>query len=254
MLDTPYKPTAHELTAKQMFMLFPTPMFTGKLPDVAICDRVEKKLRELQKSGQGTFSPEGAVLAYMSPDNLQTLPEMKELVAVIMEESGIILDALAVKRDSHYITNMWANIANPNRRHFMHMHPNCLLSGVVYIKTPKNCGPTAFASPRLLARNLEPTYCKEERFERRRLRHAGRERPHGDLAEPYAPLRRARLGRRKGGADRRCFQHHDPRAYRHLNGASGPAAEGGYGAVTPASSRQPRASSSARISFFVILP
>jgi uncharacterized protein (TIGR02466 family) len=161
MLDTPYKPTAHELTAKQMFMLFPTPMFTGKLPDVAICDRVEKKLRELQKSGKGTFSPEGAVLAYMSPDNLQTLPEMKELAAVIMEESGIILDALAVKRDSHYITNMWANIANPNRRHFMHMHPNCLLSGVVYIKTPKNCGPTAFASPRLLARNLEPTYAKK---------------------------------------------------------------------------------------------
>jgi uncharacterized protein (TIGR02466 family) len=78
-----------------------------------------------------------------------------------MEECGIVLDALAVKRDSHYITNMWANIANPNRRHFMHMHPNCLLSGVVYIKTPKNCGPTAFASPRLLARNLEPTYVKK---------------------------------------------------------------------------------------------
>lgn len=161
MSNTHPAANAAELTARQVVMLFPTPMFTGKLPDVAICDRVEKKLRELQKSGQGTFSPEGAVLAYMSPDNLQTLPEMKELVAVIMEESGIILDALAVKRDSHYITNMWANIANPNRRHFMHMHPNCLLSGVVYIKTPKNCGPTAFASPRLLARNLEPTYAKK---------------------------------------------------------------------------------------------
>src|SRR5271168_4992444 len=128
MLDIPYKPTVHELTAKQMFMLFPTPMFTGKLPDVSVCERVEKKLRELQKSGKGTFSPEGAILAYMTPDNLQTLS--------------------AIKRDSHYITNMWANIANPNRRHSMHTHPNCLLSGLVYIKTPKNCGPTVFASPR----------------------------------------------------------------------------------------------------------
>jgi uncharacterized protein (TIGR02466 family) len=161
MLDIPHAATAKELTTKQMFMLFPTPMFTGKLPDMGVCDRVERKLRDLQKSGKGVFSPEGAILAYMTPDNLQTLSEMKDLVDVIMEESGIILDALAIKRDSHYITNMWANIANPNRRHSMHMHPNCLLSGLVYIKTPKNCGPTAFASPRLLSKNLEPTYLRK---------------------------------------------------------------------------------------------
>jgi uncharacterized protein (TIGR02466 family) len=133
-------------------------MFTGKLPDISACDRIEKKLRELQKSGKGKSSPEGAILAYMTPDNIQTLPEMKELVDVIMLESGKILDAYAIKRDSHYIPNMWANIANPNRRHYMHIHPNCLLSGLVYIKTPKNCGSTAFASPRLLSKNLEPTY------------------------------------------------------------------------------------------------
>jgi uncharacterized protein (TIGR02466 family) len=164
MLDVPYKPTANELSGKQMFLLFPTPMFTGKLPDITICDRVEKKVRELQKSGKGNFSPEGAILAYMSPDNLQTLPEMKELVAVIMEESGIILDALAIKRDSHYITNMWANIANPNRRHNFHIHPNCLLSGIIYIKTPAKCGRTIFASPRMHSKNIEPTYAEKNQF------------------------------------------------------------------------------------------
>ncbi len=164
MLDITRKPSAVELTAKQMFTLFPTPMFTGKLSDIGLCDRIEKKLRELQKSGQGSSSPEGAMLAYMTPDNLQALPGMEELVAVIMEESGIILDALAVKRDSHYIANMWANIANPNRRHSMHMHPNCLLSGLVYIKTPRNCGPTVFASPRLLTKNLEPSYFEKNEF------------------------------------------------------------------------------------------
>jgi uncharacterized protein (TIGR02466 family) len=164
MLDIPHRTTAKELTTKQMFMLFPTPMFTGKLPDITVCDRVEKKVRELQKSGKGTFSPEAAILAYMTPDNLQTLPEMKELVDVVMEESTIILDAFAIKRNSHYITNMWANIANPNRRHNMHMHPNCFLSGLVYIRTPQNCGPTAFASPRFLSKNLEPTYAKKNEF------------------------------------------------------------------------------------------
>jgi uncharacterized protein (TIGR02466 family) len=161
MLDIPRTAMAAELTAKEILMLFPTPMFTGKLSDISLCDRIEKKLRELQKSGKGFSSREGEILAYMTPDDIQTLPEMKELVDVIMAESGKILDAYAMKRNSHYITNMWANIANPNRRHSMHAHPNCLLSGLVYIKTPRNCGPTVFASPRQLSKGLEPTYLKK---------------------------------------------------------------------------------------------
>jgi uncharacterized protein (TIGR02466 family) len=152
-----------ELTAKQLFKLFPTPMFTGMLSDIGICDRVERKLRELQRSGKGFPSP-GKVLAYMTPDNLQTLPEMKELVDVVMEESGIILDAYAIQRDSHYITNMWANIANPNRRHNFHMHANCVLSGLIYIKTPKNCGRTIFASPRQQSKGIEPSYSEKNEF------------------------------------------------------------------------------------------
>ena len=147
-----------ELAAKQVFLLFPSPMFTGILSDIGICDRVEKIVRELQRSGKGRSSPEGASLAYMTPDDLHTLPEMKELVDVVMRESGIVLDAYAVTRDSHYITSMWANITNPNSRGNMHVHPNCLLSGLVYIKTPNNCGPTMFASPRRLLKNLEPRY------------------------------------------------------------------------------------------------
>src|SRR5262249_1369433 len=34
MLDTPTRPKPAELSTKQMFMLFPTPMFTGKVPDI----------------------------------------------------------------------------------------------------------------------------------------------------------------------------------------------------------------------------
>jgi uncharacterized protein (TIGR02466 family) len=156
-------PRPVELTAKQLFMIFPTPMFTGMLPDITVCDRVEKKLRELQKSGKGSPSP-GAVLAYMTPDDLQNLPEMQDVVTVIMAESAAILDAIAVKRESHYITNMWANIANPNRRHNFHIHPNCLLSGIIYIKTPANCGRTIFASPRMHSKNIEPAYAEKNQF------------------------------------------------------------------------------------------
>lgn len=161
MLDIPRPANGTQLTAKQMFMLFPSPMFTGKLPDIGLCDRIETKLRELQKAGKGRSTPEGLVFAYMTPDDLQKVPEMKPLVDVIMAESGNILDAYRVKRDSHYITNMWANIANPNRRHGLHIHPNCLLSGLVYIKTPQRCGPTAFISPRQFAKGFEPAYLEK---------------------------------------------------------------------------------------------
>ncbi|MGC1776985.1 MAG: TIGR02466 family protein [Xanthobacteraceae bacterium] len=169
MLDIPsaanleIKPT--ELLDKQLFRLFPTPLFTGKLSDLTLCDRVEKTLRDLQRSGQGTSAASSARMrAYMTADDLQTLPKLQELVGVIMKESEQVLDIYAIKRTSHYITNMWANIAHPNRRHSMHMHPNCLLSGIVYIKTPKHCGPTVFASPRQLAKSLEPTYTQKNEF------------------------------------------------------------------------------------------
>ncbi len=143
------------LAAKEMFMLFPTGFFTGKLPDITLCDRVENKLRELQKSGQGYFA-KTYLRNYMTPDNIHTLPEMKELVDLILEECKQIMAAYRIKRDSHYISNMWANISSPNRRHNTHTHPNCLFSGLVYIKTPKECGRTMFFSPRHLANAIAP--------------------------------------------------------------------------------------------------
>jgi len=151
------------LIDKQMQMLFPTPMFSGKVSDLGACDRVEKKLREMQKSGQGLKHNFGD-FAFLTADDIQALPEMKELVDLIMNESGQILDLYKIKRESHYITNMWANITHPNHRHHMHIHPNCLFSGIIYIKAPKNCGPTLFFDPRINARLIEPTYTENNVF------------------------------------------------------------------------------------------
>ena len=53
MLHTPAAGKSTELNGKQMFMLFPTPMFTGILPDLTLCDRAEKVIRDLQKAGKG---------------------------------------------------------------------------------------------------------------------------------------------------------------------------------------------------------
>ena len=161
MLYTASASKALELTRKQALMMFPTPLFTGVLSDLSVCDRVEKFVRDLQKAGKGKSAPERASRIFMTEDNLHTLPEMKELVAVILTETGKVLDAYAVQRDSHYITDMWANITHPNHFQPTHVHPNCLLSGLVYIRTPKNCGPTSFSSTRRYTKNLEPRYLQK---------------------------------------------------------------------------------------------
>jgi uncharacterized protein (TIGR02466 family) len=59
---------------------------------------------------------------------------------------------------------MWANITHPNHRHHMHIHPNCLLSGILYLKTPKDCGPTMFQDPRPGARMIEPSFTEMNAF------------------------------------------------------------------------------------------
>jgi hypothetical protein len=45
--------TKMELLNKQVQSLFPTPIFTGNLSDITACDRIEQRLREMQRSGQG---------------------------------------------------------------------------------------------------------------------------------------------------------------------------------------------------------
>ena len=143
-----------ELLGKRVSQMFPTCLFTGKLSDIGACDRAEKKLRDLQKSGCGSTDRS----AYVTPDDIWRLDEMKPLVDLVMKESNEVLDFYKVKRDSHYISNMWANITHPNHRHHLHIHPNCLLSGLLYVATPKECGPTVFEDPRPGARIIEPQY------------------------------------------------------------------------------------------------
>lgn len=144
-----------ELLEKEMHVLFPTALFTGKVSDYSLCDRAEKKLLEMRQAGIGARDEDGV---YITPDDIQRLPEFQELSTLILAEANEILNVYRVKRDSHYITNMWANITHPNHRHHMHIHPNCLLSGIFYVRMPDKCGPTVFGDPRLHARMIEPSF------------------------------------------------------------------------------------------------
>lgn len=143
-----------ELENPQIRGLFPTPLFSGKLSDLSLCDSIEKELYRLRTAGHGSWEAEN----WVSEDRLHEMDAFMPLSQLVLQETGAVLNFLHTKCDGHYITNMWANITNPNHRHPVHLHPNALLSGVLYIKTPKNCGPIGFIDPRPAARVFEPNY------------------------------------------------------------------------------------------------
>ena len=87
-----------DLLGKRVIQLFPTCLFTGKISDTGACDQAEKKLRELRKSGCGTFDRS----AYVTPDDIWKLDELRTIVDLIMMESNEVLNFYKVKRDSHY--------------------------------------------------------------------------------------------------------------------------------------------------------
>ena len=52
-----------------------------------------------------------------------------------------------IKKSVDLIVSAWLNINPPNSYNSMHSHPDCNLAGVLWIKTPKDCGNIVFQSP-----------------------------------------------------------------------------------------------------------
>ena len=49
----------------------------------------------------------------------------------------------------------WTNINEPGNLNVKHVHPRCHLSGVLWIKTPKNCGNILFETPKFFEQYQE---------------------------------------------------------------------------------------------------
>ena len=146
-----------------LMQLFPTPLFIGNLKEseMHVVDELEKTILELVEKKEGFFEAGN----YTSDDLLHAPGRgFDKLSEIVLTEANTICDFLKIKRDGLYISGMWANVTNPNHRHPIHIHPNSLLSGILYIKTPPKCGKTAFTDPRPGARVFEPSYEQMHEF------------------------------------------------------------------------------------------
>ena len=137
-----------------MAALFASPVFMSEILDTELLDNTVSSILELRDCNEGieTYG------SWVTRDDLQDLPKFKELTSVLMEEAARALDILTIKRDSHYISCMWANIAPVGTAHMEHIHANSMYSGVVYLQSPEGSQPTIFADPRPGAQMLQPDY------------------------------------------------------------------------------------------------
>jgi uncharacterized protein (TIGR02466 family) len=141
--------------------LFPSPLWIYDINDNSICDDLTQVALELRDQNSGKVWAEN----WWSADDLQFHPKMKLFCDELLTKSKIILDELGLERDSHYISNMWFTISKPsNRQHVRHVHPNCLFSGIFYVKTPKGCASTNFHNPNPAQEMIRPLYNIPHRY------------------------------------------------------------------------------------------
>jgi uncharacterized protein (TIGR02466 family) len=151
----------NHLNNAQLRSLFPTPLIIGNVPDIKMCDRLEKAIKKQMASGNVVEEPG----VRTTNDQLHVKGRgFEELVELVVGEANQFMNWMHLKRDSLYVTGMWANVTTARHRHPLHIHPNSLLSGVIYVKTPPNCGHIAFSDPRAGARVFEPDYTAMTEF------------------------------------------------------------------------------------------
>lgn len=141
--------------------LFPSPLWVYDINDRTTCDDLTQTALALRSADTGKVWANN----WWSEDNLQNHPAMKSFCDGVLYNTKHILDALGLERDSHYISNMWFTISKPsNRQHIRHVHPNCLFSGVFYVKAPKGCASTMFHNPNPAQEMIRPLYSMPHRY------------------------------------------------------------------------------------------
>ena len=95
---------------------------------------------------------------------LHELPEFQELVEMIKAAGRNVMDRLEIEYDDITITGCFACLNPPGAPHNPHTHPNNLLSGVYYVKTPSGADSICFHDPRFQVDVISPNYKRLNEF------------------------------------------------------------------------------------------
>jgi uncharacterized protein (TIGR02466 family) len=137
---------------------FPTPIWHFEVDNHQQLNSVllEEINEEQQRDRQGEKLSN--ILGWHSANNLHRrdcFPGLTEIIHQNVLEVATFL-RWDLQKFSFNITTCWANVSNKFASNSVHNHPNSILSGVYYLKTPENCGSIFFSDPRPASRMLNP--------------------------------------------------------------------------------------------------
>jgi uncharacterized protein (TIGR02466 family) len=137
----------HEQWTASCHSLFPTPLFVFTLKEYELLNqRLLTAIVRCQESDPGRIASN--VLGWHSQGNLFDLDEVKPFKVLVDQAIAEVATALGYGDVRIRPANCWANVNPKHASNKIHDHANCLLSGVYYVKTPKNCGNLMFYDPR----------------------------------------------------------------------------------------------------------
>ena len=125
---------------------FPTSVYGFDVPNAPqLNPQLEKDILEWSKQDKGINRTN--VKGWHSQTDMHTKPEYKPLVDQLFLAMRQVWDDQHLDRETQ-LGNMWANINPPGGSNQPHVHPNCLYSGVYYIKSSIASGRLRLYDPR----------------------------------------------------------------------------------------------------------
>jgi uncharacterized protein (TIGR02466 family) len=106
---------------------------------------LEKNIIEWSQKDRGVKQTN--INGWHSTTDMAVKPEYRTLVNLLYEAQKEIFKKESLDGEP-ILGNMWANINPKGGSNAPHTHPNCLFSGVYYVRTPDNCGLLQFEDPR----------------------------------------------------------------------------------------------------------
>ena len=133
---------------------FPTCIYIKDLPEVKkFNEDLTQHIIEWKSVDEGLRKTN--MKGWHSTTDMNTKPEYQILVKHLEEMQREIFQEENLESEP-VLGNMWANVNPPGGYNRPHLHPNCLFSGVYYIKAPKNSGVLKLIDPRAGAQVIMP--------------------------------------------------------------------------------------------------
>jgi uncharacterized protein (TIGR02466 family) len=144
--------------------LFPSLVWTAIFDDHEDLDRelysLAKRMRANDPEGVANTNVKG----WQSPNIIQLLPEFGEFNKRILDVARNIGESQNYEKDLEYHHEAWININPPGAHNQNHIHPNCHLSGVYYVRVFPECGGIFFRDPRMMSLMLKPPITQATQF------------------------------------------------------------------------------------------